>query len=162
MNDHVQHRERGEHRRARQLAKPALEAISIDRRATVLRHDKADTWMVQMQKGSAHPNVEMFGAKALPFSRNLAKLGATRDAVTARKRRGRTRLLMRDRYTRSCLCACVLARQLHRQPLPALLAPPSEHLTAPLVGHAKAESVGLDTALVARAVGWLAHFSCLR
>jgi len=101
MYDHVQHRNSRENQRPYEFAKPALEAIAINRRATVLRHDEADTGMLQTQKGSAHPNVEMFGAKALPFSRNLAKLGATRDAVTARKRRGRTRLLMRDRYTRS-------------------------------------------------------------
>jgi hypothetical protein len=97
MYDHVEHRQPGEDHRSDQLAKPALEAVAINRRATMLRHDEADTGMLQTQKGSAHPNVEMFGAKALPFSRNLAKLGATRDAVTAWKRRGRTRLLMRDR-----------------------------------------------------------------
>ena len=97
MHDHVQHRKPRKDDRPHQLAEPALETIAIDRRSSVLRHHEPDAGMLQMQKGSAHPNVEMFGAKALPFSRNLAKLGATRDAVTARKRRGRTRLLMRDR-----------------------------------------------------------------
>lgn len=162
MDDHIEHGERREDGRARQFTKPALETIAIDGSAPVPGYDEADTRVLEMQKGSAHPNVEMFGAKPLPFSRNLAQLWATRDAVTARKRRGCTRLLMRDRYLRCCLCARVLARQLHSQPLPALLPPPGENLAAPLVGHAKAEPVGLDAALVARAVGWLAHSSCLR
>ena len=162
MNHHVHRSHPWQENRPRQLAEPALQAVSLDAGLPVFGNDEADPRMSEMQKGSAHPNIEMFGAKALPCSRDLTQLGATCDAVTARKRGGRTRLMMRDRYARPRLRARVLARELHGQPLPPLLATPSEHLTAPLVGHAKAESVSLDAALVARAVGWLAHSKCLR
>jgi hypothetical protein len=63
----------------------------------VLRHDEADTWMIEMRKGSVHPNVEMFGAKALPCSRDLTELRATCDAMTARKRGCRTRWSLKNR-----------------------------------------------------------------
>ena len=162
MDHHVHRGHPWEEDRARQLTQPALQAIPLDCRLSVFRYDEAHPRMSEMQKGSAHPDIEMFGAKSLPCSRDLTQLGATCDAMTARKRGGRTRLMMRDRYARPRLCARVLARELDGQPLPTLLPTPREHFTAPLVGHAKAESVSLDAALVARAVGWLAHSKCLR
>lgn len=162
MNDHVHRGHPWQENRPRKLSQPALQPIPVDGGLAVFRHDEPNPRMSEMQKGSAHPNIEMFGAKSLPCSRDLTQLGATCDAMTARKRGGRTRLMMRDRYARPRLRARVLARELHGQPLPALLATPREYLTAPLVGHAKAESVSLDAALVARAVGWLAHSKCLR
>src|SRR5512142_3104152 len=153
MNDHVHRSHPWQEDGPRQLAEPALQPVPLDGGLPVFRNDEADARMSEMQTGSAHPNIEMFGAKSLPCSRDLTQLGATCDAMTARKRGGRTRLMMRDRYARPRLRARVLARELHGQPLPSLLATPREYLTAPLVGHAKAESVSLDAALVARAVG---------
>ena len=94
MNNHVHRGQVREDDSSCQLTQPALEQVSLDRRLAVLRYDEPDTWMPGMRKGSAHPNVEMFGAKALPCSRNLTQLGATCDAVTARKRGGRTRLIL--------------------------------------------------------------------
>ncbi len=53
--------------------------------------------------------------------------------------------------------AGVLAWQPHGEPLAPLLPPAREDFTSPLVGHAGAESVLLDAALVARAICGLAH-----
>lgn len=166
VDDHVDGGQLREDHCSCQFAKPALQEVPLDRRLSVLGDHEPDPWVTETRKGSAHPNVEMFGAKSLPCSRDLAQLGATRDAVTARKRGGSTRrmrrrslreIATRDRYPRPWSGARVLARELHGQPLPSLLPAPSEYLTAPLVGHAKAKSVSLDAALVARAVGRLAH-----
>src|SRR5690606_13118577 len=51
----------------------------------------------------------------------------------------------------------VLARDANRQTLATLLATAAEYLTPPLRGHALAESVRTDAALVTGAIGWLAH-----
>ena len=59
----------------------------------MLWYHKADTWVPDMRKGSAYPNVEMFGAKPLPCSRDLTQLRATGDAMTARKCGRRMRLI---------------------------------------------------------------------
>lgn len=95
VNDHVDGSHLREDHRSRQLAKPALEEVPLDGGLPVLRDHEADAWVTETRKGSAHPNVEMFGAKSLPCSRDLTQLGATRDAMTARKRGGRTRWMMR-------------------------------------------------------------------
>ena len=97
VNDHVHRGHPREEGGPRQLAEPALEAIPLDRGLSMFRHDETNPWMCEMQKGSAHPNIEMFGAKPLPSTRDLTQLGATCDAMTARKRGGRTRVTMRDR-----------------------------------------------------------------
>jgi hypothetical protein len=86
MNDHVHCSDLGNDRRACELAQSPLEQITLDRRSPMLRYHEPDTWVAETRKGSAHPNVEMFGAKSLPCSRDLTQLGATRDTMTARKR----------------------------------------------------------------------------
>ncbi len=57
----------------------------------------------------------------------------------------------------SALCACVLGREPYRQLLPPFLAAACKYLTAPFIGHTKTKTVGSNTALVARTVGWLTH-----
>jgi hypothetical protein len=93
VHSHVHHGEAGQDHRARQLTESPLQQIALDRGLSVLGHNEADSWMPETRKGSAHPNVEMFGAESLPCSRDLTQLGATCDAMTARKRGGRTRLI---------------------------------------------------------------------
>ena len=51
----------GEQHRARQLAKPALEPVAIDRRPTMSGNDQSDARMGETRKGSDHANIEMFG-----------------------------------------------------------------------------------------------------
>lgn len=72
MNHHVHRRHPRKDHRARELAEPTLEQVPIDRGLAVLRDYEADPWMPGTRKGSAHPNVEMFGAKSLPCSRDHA------------------------------------------------------------------------------------------
>lgn len=95
VDDHVDGSHLRKDHRSRELAKPALQEVPLDRRLPVLRDHEAHARVTETRKGSAHPNVEMFGAKSLPCSRDLTQLGATRDAMTARKRGGRMRRLMR-------------------------------------------------------------------
>jgi hypothetical protein len=97
MDDQVHHGEAMQDQRTHQLAQAPLQQVALDGGSSVLGYDEPDARVRQTRKGSAHPNVEMFGAKALPCSRDLTKLGASCDAMTARKRRRRTRLLVRDR-----------------------------------------------------------------
>ena len=94
VDDHVHHGQPWEDDGSCQLAKTAFQQVTLDRRLSVLRDDEPNTGVPSTRKGSAHPNVEMFGAKALPCSRDLPQLGATRDAMTARKCRCRTRLIL--------------------------------------------------------------------
>ena len=109
VDDHVDRRHSREDHRSRELAQAAFEQVPFDGRFSVLGNHEADTRVAEMRKGSAHPNVEMFGAKSLPCSRDLTQLGATCDAMTARKRGGRTRLLVR-RALRGSLDAGALKR----------------------------------------------------
>jgi hypothetical protein len=72
MDHHVHCRQPWEDHCTCKLPEPALEQISLDRGPAMLRHHEPDSGMPGTRKGSAHPNVEMFGAKSLPCSRDLA------------------------------------------------------------------------------------------
>src|SRR4051812_42498701 len=67
----------------------------------------------------------------------------------------------RAKRTRS-LGAGVLAREPHRQNLAAFLATAAENFTSPLGGHARAESVCADAALVPGTVCGLSHDQLLQ
>src|SRR5579871_3340471 len=55
--------------------------------------------------------------------------------------------------------AGVLARQLDGETLASLLAPPAEYFASPFRFHTRAKPVGFDSALVARTVRRLTHWS---
>ena len=55
------------------------------------------------------------------------------------------------------LGACVLSREPYCQLLPSFLAAARKYLAAPFIRHTKTETVGSNTALIARTVGWLTH-----
>jgi hypothetical protein len=57
------------------------------------------------------------------------------------------------------LCSGVLVRNTNGQLLTTLLTPTGQRCTTPLRFHARTESVRLEPARVARAVGWLPHDS---
>ena len=85
MEHEIDRRSSGKDSRTHDLPQTALETIAVDRGPPVLRHHQPGTWVSGVRKGSNYPNVEMFGAESLPCSCDLAKLGATRDAMTTRK-----------------------------------------------------------------------------
>ena|SRR5688500_6352499 len=54
------------------LSKTALEAITLDDRAPMLRND--DTDPRTMQKGSEKSNLEVFGSSSLPFTQDFLQI----------------------------------------------------------------------------------------
>ncbi len=82
--------------------------------------------------------------RAFPSSRMRSR--SARRVIRAR--RGNWRLLR----------ACVLRRQLYREPLATLLAAAAEDVTSPAGLHPRSESMGANTSLVPRAIRGLAHY----
>jgi hypothetical protein len=73
------------------LSQPSLEPVATDARASVLRNDEAYAGV--MQKGSDHPELEMPGSDALPFTSYRTDVSlpgepvARWEAETVRRRR---------------------------------------------------------------------------
>ncbi len=95
MNDHVDWWQCFKQYRSRDLAQPALEKVALDRGFAVLGNNDTNTQMPETRKGSAHPNIKMFGSKALPCSRNCTQLRAAGDAAASRKVSGRMSVVLR-------------------------------------------------------------------
>lgn len=58
--------------RPRDLAQAALQPISVDGGAPVLRNHESSARVADVRKGSDYPNIEVFGAESLPCSRDHA------------------------------------------------------------------------------------------
>jgi hypothetical protein len=66
-----------------EFSQPPLESISDDRRLPILGHDQSNARMIQMRKGSDHPNIEMLGSESLPCSCNITQIGAVSNSAAA-------------------------------------------------------------------------------
>ena len=70
---------------AHELAKPALEAISIDSRSLVTGHHDTHAW--KFERGSDDPDIEVHGPNSLPLSNDGLYVGAPRQPIATRKRK---------------------------------------------------------------------------
>src|ERR1051325_1757581 len=112
------------------------------------------------------PRTLRIGERRSPSARGPASLDATPSRGGAGAPGARFPNTVRDRPraatareagTARPSAAPVFRRQLHREALATLLAPARERCASPLVLHARAESVLVDAAPVARAVRRLPH-----
>lgn len=84
---------------------------------------------------------------------------STRMRVPDRRTATRSAALVSRSLRGSPLGAGILTGQADRQPLAAFLPPPAEYFTSPPGRHPSAESMFLDTTLVAGAICGLAHWA---
>ena len=70
--------------RPRDLAKSALQTVSLDRRVAILRHNEPDTYMTH--RGSSDSELETFRPNALPLFPDSSELGIPRQLGATRER----------------------------------------------------------------------------
>ncbi len=100
-------------------------------------------------RGEAHARTVKCRLRTNFPSTSIRRISASRLMRCAREKRQR------------CLRGGVLRRKPHGEPLPPLLATPTEHFPTPARRHPRAKSVLPDPALVARAIRRLSHMLCM-
>ena len=126
---------------ANDFTQPALQSIATHRGLSVLRH--YDPHPQKSKRGRTHAKDEAARLQSSSLFPDPINVLATRDPRRSRIHQGSRRRVLR--------------RQLHGETLAPLLATTAQDSSPPAGGHTGPKTVGTNPALVARAIGWLAH-----